>query len=238
MGNLLRGVEVTISVSRRRGRRLARLHGCVRESSWARISFSQPVRQAEVEPGRQNRKVPLARPAKARDCRVRGADLFEAQGAEHFAEAGHFLVQQRQQRLGRGVATGEAGAAGDQDAVDALVGDPLRDARPQEVTLSSAARARSASACPASPMALRQVVARRVVGRGARCPTRSARTASMRRIACLRSCGLGQHFQFVDLMFAGQAIDQFVQVAVDDLRQAYRVRPSTRWSVIRPCGKL
>ena len=34
------------------------------------MSFSQPVRQAEVEPGRANRKVALARPAKARDCRV------------------------------------------------------------------------------------------------------------------------------------------------------------------------
>ena len=43
--------------------------GCARRVA-ARISFSQPVRQAEVEPGRQNRKVPLARPAKARDCSV------------------------------------------------------------------------------------------------------------------------------------------------------------------------
>ena len=30
--------------------------------------FSHAVRQAEVEPGRQNRKVWLASPAKARDC--------------------------------------------------------------------------------------------------------------------------------------------------------------------------
>ena len=32
------------------------------------ISFVHPNWQAEVEPGRQNRKVALARPAKARDC--------------------------------------------------------------------------------------------------------------------------------------------------------------------------
>src|SRR5690606_25814113 len=55
-----------------------------------------------------------------------GADLLERDRAEQFAEAGHRLVQQRQQRLGRGVAAGEAGATADQDAVDGLVGDPLR----------------------------------------------------------------------------------------------------------------
>src|SRR5690606_6969781 len=43
----------------------------------------------------------------------RGADLLERNRAEQFAEAGHLLVQQRQQRLGRGIATGETGAAGD-----------------------------------------------------------------------------------------------------------------------------
>ena len=32
--------------------------------------FSQAVRQAEVEPGRANTNVPLASPAKARDCSV------------------------------------------------------------------------------------------------------------------------------------------------------------------------
>ena len=32
--------------------------------------FSQPVRQAEVEPGRANRNVALASPANARDCSV------------------------------------------------------------------------------------------------------------------------------------------------------------------------
>src|SRR5439155_8705396 len=56
--------------SSRRGRRLARLHGLVRESSCAPISFSHAVRQAEVEPGRQNTNLSLARPANARDCKV------------------------------------------------------------------------------------------------------------------------------------------------------------------------
>ncbi len=40
----------------------------MRASSCARTIFSHAVRQAEVEPGRANRKVPLARPANARDC--------------------------------------------------------------------------------------------------------------------------------------------------------------------------
>src|SRR5512142_423345 len=56
--------------SRRRGRRFARLHGFVRASSCAWISFSHAVRQADVEPGRQNTNLSLARPANARDCSV------------------------------------------------------------------------------------------------------------------------------------------------------------------------
>ena len=95
--------------------------------------FSQAVRQAEVEPGRANRKVALARPANARDCSVRSADLLEAQRAEQFAEAGHLLVEQRQQRFGGGIAAGEAGAAGDEDAVDGGIGDPVRHQRAQSV---------------------------------------------------------------------------------------------------------
>src|SRR6187402_499608 len=56
--------------SRNRGLKFARLQGLVRESSCARISFSQAVLQAEVEPGRQNTKVLLASPANARDYSV------------------------------------------------------------------------------------------------------------------------------------------------------------------------
>src|SRR3546814_5971599 len=37
-----------------RGLSVARLHGRVRASSWARMIFSHAVRQADVEPGRQN----------------------------------------------------------------------------------------------------------------------------------------------------------------------------------------
>src|SRR3546814_7088347 len=51
-----------------RGLNVARLHGRVRASSWARMIFSHAVRQADVEPGRQNTSVPLASPANARDC--------------------------------------------------------------------------------------------------------------------------------------------------------------------------
>src|SRR3546814_7244869 len=64
-----------------------------------------------------------------------GADFLEADRAEQLAEAQHFLVQQRQQRLGRGIAAGEAGAAGDQHAVDGVVGDPLRDRGAQAVAV-------------------------------------------------------------------------------------------------------
>jgi hypothetical protein len=46
------------------------LHGFVRASSCARTIFSHAVRQADVEPGRANRNVPFASPAKARDCSV------------------------------------------------------------------------------------------------------------------------------------------------------------------------
>ena len=62
------GVDLSCSPSR--GRRPARLHGRVRASSWLRMIFSQAVRQADVEPGRQKMKVWLASPAKARDCRL------------------------------------------------------------------------------------------------------------------------------------------------------------------------
>ena len=48
----------------------ARLQGRVRVSSWASMSLSQPVATALREPGRQNTKVALARPARQRDCRV------------------------------------------------------------------------------------------------------------------------------------------------------------------------
>src|SRR3546814_5410620 len=41
-----------------------------------------------------------------------GADFVVAELAEHFAEAGHGLVEQRQQRFRGGIATGETGAAG------------------------------------------------------------------------------------------------------------------------------
>src|SRR3546814_2909062 len=58
-----------------------------------------------------------------------------ADRAEQLAEAQHFLVQQRPQRLGRGIAAGEAGAAGDQHAVDGVVGDPLRDRGAQAVAV-------------------------------------------------------------------------------------------------------
>src|SRR3546814_14845565 len=51
-----------------RGLNVARLQGRVRASSWARMIFSHAVRQADVEPGRQNTNVPLASPANARDC--------------------------------------------------------------------------------------------------------------------------------------------------------------------------
>src|SRR4051812_30279599 len=44
----------------------------------------------------------------------RGADLVERQYAEHLAEAGHFLVEQRPDCFRCGIAPGEAGAAGHQ----------------------------------------------------------------------------------------------------------------------------
>src|SRR5262245_63537845 len=65
-----RGAGPRAQTSRSRGKSSARLQGRVRASSWARMSFSQAVLQAPLEPGRQKTKVPLAEPARARDCRV------------------------------------------------------------------------------------------------------------------------------------------------------------------------
>lgn len=45
----------------------------------------------------------------------RGANLFKGEHAEHFAEAFHFAIEQREQRFRRPVACGKAGAASDQN---------------------------------------------------------------------------------------------------------------------------
>ena len=45
---------------------------------------------------------------------------------EQLAEALDVLVQQAGDRLGRAVAAGETGAAGDQDHLHVILGDPLR----------------------------------------------------------------------------------------------------------------
>src|SRR4051812_10872258 len=65
----------------------------------------------------------------------RRADFLERQHAEHLAEAGHFLVEQRTNRFGRGIAPGKAGAAGDQDSVHAGGGDPVRHERAQGIAV-------------------------------------------------------------------------------------------------------
>ena len=62
--------RLVAQVSLKRGLSSARLQGRVRASSWASISLSQPVATALREPGRQNTKVPLASPARQRDCSV------------------------------------------------------------------------------------------------------------------------------------------------------------------------
>ena len=55
------------------------------------------------------------------------ADLLERQLPKQFAEALDVLVEERRERLGRAVATGEAGAAGADDRVDVGIGNPSAD---------------------------------------------------------------------------------------------------------------
>ena len=64
------GCWVASSHSRKRGASSAKLQGLLLISSCARMIFSQPRRTAPVEPGNENRTVPLAMPPNARDCMV------------------------------------------------------------------------------------------------------------------------------------------------------------------------
>ena len=57
----------------------------------------------------------------------RGADLGVAQHVEGDGKTIHPLFEQRLDRLRRHVAAGETGAAGGDDGIDALVGDPSLD---------------------------------------------------------------------------------------------------------------
>jgi len=66
-GRVVHVPSARLHFSSRRGTRMAKLQGRVFRSSCRRRIFSQAVRQAPLEPGRQNTKVPLASPPKARD---------------------------------------------------------------------------------------------------------------------------------------------------------------------------
>lgn len=88
---------------------------------------SQAVRQALVEPGRQQTRVPLESPARARDWMVEVPMSASEICRNRLAEAVHLLVQQAGHRFRGAVAAGETGAAGDQHDLHAILGDPGRD---------------------------------------------------------------------------------------------------------------
>ena len=91
--------------------RSAKLQGLWPLSSCSRMMWSQPVRQAPVEPGRQKMAVPLASPPNARDCIVELPISVKENLPEQFAEALDFDIEQRRDRLAGIVAGGEAGAS-------------------------------------------------------------------------------------------------------------------------------
>lgn len=97
---------------------------------------SQAVRQALVEPGRQQTRVPLV-PGQGPRLDGGGTDVGQRNLPEQLAEAVHLLVQQAGHRFRGAVAAGETGAAGDQHDLHAILGDPGRDlcADPVQVIL-------------------------------------------------------------------------------------------------------
>src|SRR4249919_1886809 len=166
------------------------------------------------------------------------ADVFEAERAEQLAEAVHVLVEQRQQRLRRGIAAGEAGAAGDEDAIHALVGDPLRHLRAQGVLVVAQQRALH-QRVPDGGQRRGEKVAGTVLRRRARIRHRQQAQAQGLEL----DLGLAHAASVSN--FSSSTWCSRVSRSTSSSRspatisgRRYSVRPSTRWSVMRPCGKL
>ena len=129
--------------------------------------LSHAVRHADVEPGSANTNVPLARPANARDC----SDEVPISSKE--------IARNSSPNPGMVLSSSGSNASGvesrpvnpvppvDEDAVDVVVGDPLRHQRAQPVAVVRQQRA-LAQAMAGFGQRGDQVIAGTVVGGRAR----------------------------------------------------------------------